>query len=152
MGYSPIFEGIVDSSLWEEPLHVRVLFLTMLAVKDWDHVVRVPDHHLRRKANLTDQQVLDGLKILSEPDRRSALPQPFEGRRIEKVEDGWLVLNGNKYQEAMREANQRARWAKAQREKRARESEMRQMKGPGAIESRQVRAVENGTMRPEEMG
>lgn len=118
--YAPIFNSIVDSSLWEEPLHVRITFVTMMALKDADHVVRVKDHHLRRKANVTDQELIDALKVLSEPDRRTSITQDFDGRRIKRVEDGWLVLNGEKYQEMMRVSNQRARWARqkqAQRER-----------------------------------
>ena len=119
--YTPLFGQIVDSSLWEESLAVRILFVTMLAVQDWDHVVRVPDHHLKRKANITDEELLGGLSVLSSPDTKSSIPQPFEGRRIQRVNDGWLLLNGEKYQEMMRESNQRAKWARQKREQRMRE-------------------------------
>lgn len=123
IGYTPLFSSVVDSSLWEEPLHVRVLFLTMLSVKDWDHVVRVSDHHLRRKANLSsDKELLDGLRILSSPDKRTQIEQPFNGRRIEKVEDGWLILNGEKYQAIMKRINLQSKWARNKREQRARKA------------------------------
>ncbi len=52
------------------------------------------------------EQVEDGLRILSEPD--TVRPgQENEGRRIERVEDGWLVLNGDKYQKEMMRINRR---------------------------------------------
>lgn len=52
--------------------------------------------------------------------------QPNDGRRIERVdstpdrEGGWLILNGEKYQEAMRALNRRMYQAAKQREYRAR--------------------------------
>ena len=119
--YAPLFASIVESSLWKQPLHVRVLFVTMLPRKDWDHVVRVSDHHLKNMANITDDQTMDGLRILSSPDTSTTIPQPFDGRRIERVEEGWLILNGDKYQRMMKQLNQRAMGAKRKREQRERD-------------------------------
>lgn len=119
--YTPIFENIVDSSLWEEPYYVRVLFLSMLALKDRDHVVRADVYRLKKRANMKEEEVIEGLKRLEAPDRKRP-GQLFEGRRIEKVEDGYLILNGDKYQKLMREANRRAANAKAQAAFRARQA------------------------------
>lgn len=119
MRYAPLFSGITDSSLWEEPLHVRVLFITMFANKQPDHVVYADVWRLRKWSNLTYEETEDALKILESPDARRP-GQEFEGRRIEKVEGGWLVLNGQKYEDLMRKLNERARkakWAREQREK-----------------------------------
>jgi hypothetical protein len=117
--YAPIFCKIVESSLWKEPPAVRVLFITLLVRKDADHIARVPDHHLPGIAHLTDDEVIEGLRILSEPDKRSKIPQPFDGRRIERHAEGWLILNGDKYQKEMVLLNERARWARAQARARA---------------------------------
>lgn len=119
--YAPLFGEVVDSSLWKEPEHVRVVFMTLLAMKDWDHVVRMPLHKIGNKANVGDGKFLDAMKILSEPDRFTTIPQPHEGRRIKEVEGGWLVLNGDHYQELMRKLNRRANAAKRKREQRDRE-------------------------------
>lgn len=118
--YTPLFSQIIDSSLWKEGVNVRVLFITMLASQDSDHVVRVPDHHLPGRANLSEKEVWEGLKVLKSADRKSLFPQPFDGRRIEKVDGGWLILNGEHYQEMMRKANKRAKWARNKRVQRAR--------------------------------
>lgn len=120
--YAPIFSQIVDSSLWEEPPHVRILFITLLVLQDHDHIVRVQDHHLRRMANLSDDEVLESLRVLSSPDTRSKIPQPFDGRRIERVEGGWKILNGEKYQTAMMLLNKRSKWAAKKRAQRSRRS------------------------------
>ena len=120
--YTPLFGQIVESSLWREPLHVRVLFVTMLALKDPDHIVREEDHHLKFMANITDDEVIDGLKLLSEADKSTSLPQPFEGRRIERVPEGWMILNGEKYQDWMRRANLQAKRNRQKREKRIKDA------------------------------
>lgn len=118
--YIPVFNEVVDSSLWKEPLHVRVVFVTLLALKDWDHVVRMALHKIANKAQVGDALFLDAMKVLQEPDRLTTIPQEDEGRRIRKVEDGWFIINGDFYQKKMQEVNKRARWAKLKRDQRAR--------------------------------
>lgn len=109
--WAPIFSKIVDSSLWAEPDHVVKVFLTILALKDADHVARYNAYGIARKCwpkdDTSEVKVLEALRILSSPDTRRVEPQPFEGRRIQKVADGWLVLNGQFYEEMMRKANRR---------------------------------------------
>ena len=51
--WTPLWTQIVDSSLWEEPLCVRVLFVTMLALKDAEHIVRSDAYKLHKKAHLS---------------------------------------------------------------------------------------------------
>jgi hypothetical protein len=122
--FTPLFSKIVDSSLWDEPDHVVKVFLTMLALKDADHVVRKNAYELGRKCwpkdNNAEAKVLEALKVLSKPDKRRLEPQPHEGRRIQKVEDGWLVLNGAHYRKMAQEVADRfrkARWARENRTK-----------------------------------
>ena len=99
--WTPLWSKIVDSSLWTEDLHVRVLFTTMLALKDRDHIVRYNAFGLARRSNMTEELVLDALSILSSPDTKRSEPQEHDGRRIEKVEGGWKVLNGEVYRQMM---------------------------------------------------
>lgn len=117
--YVPIFSKIVDSSLWVEPDYVVKVFLTMLAKKDPDEVVRGSAFNIACWAKKSEREVLDALEILASPDRKRLEPQPFEGRRIEKVEGGWKLLNGEKYQLEMIQLNRRARKTELQREYRA---------------------------------
>lgn len=119
--YTPLWSGVVDSSLWDEPDPVVKVFVTMLAIKDPDFVVRKTAYQIGRCARKTEAEVLEALEVLSSPDTKRLEPQPHEGRRIERVEGGWLILNGKKYQEKMREEAERARWRKAQTAKRERE-------------------------------
>lgn len=116
--FAPLFSEITDSSVWEEPYHVRLLWLTMLAKKQSDHVVYGDTYRLRRWSNLrTMEEVDDALRILTSPDERRK-GQEFDGRRIEKVDGGWKVLNGQKYEDLMRKISERirkARWARENR-------------------------------------
>lgn len=101
--WTPLWSKVVDSSIWLEDKNTRILFITMLALKDRDHIVRRGAFELSRKANLTEAEVLESLKILQSPDTKRLEAQEFDGRRIEKVDDGWFMLNGEKYRKAMQE-------------------------------------------------
>lgn len=100
--FAPLFSKIVDSSLWDEPDHICKIFITMLALKDGDGIVRYSAYGIARRARKTETEVLDALKVLSSPDLRRKEEQPHEGRRIQQVEDGWLILNSKYYQNMMR--------------------------------------------------
>jgi hypothetical protein len=117
--FVPIFEKIMDSSVWEEPYPVRILWISMLAAQHSDHIVRGTVWDLKRWANMPVNEVEDALRVLSSPDsiRKG---QPHEGRRIEKVDDGWFILNGERYQKEMQAIYARARkrrWAERRRAK-----------------------------------
>ena len=146
LNYVPIFSKIVDSSLWQESDCVVKVFLTMLAKKDWDHVVRANAYAIGRWALKTESEVLEALKVLSSPDKRRIEPQPHEGRRIKKVEDGWLILNGEHYRNMTKAAHRASYQAKWQAEKRAKERMLQSIgKGkPLPGESAAVRASERG--------
>lgn len=118
--WSPLFSKIVDSSLWREKDEVIKIFLTMLAKKDADQVVRANAYMIGEWAKKTEAETLSALKVLASPDRRRIEPQPYEGRRIQKVADGWLILNGQYYENLMRSINRRAYKTAKQAEYRAR--------------------------------
>ncbi len=143
--WAPLWNGIVNSSIWDEPDYVIKIFLTMLALKDMDHVVRFNPYQIGKLAKKTEQEVLDAIRILSSPDTRRIEKQEFEGRRIQMVEEGWLVLNGEKYRERVQIEMKRNRWRKAQQAKRDREKAAALRNGtalPG--ESEYVEAHKNG--------
>lgn len=116
--WSPLWSMIVDSSIWGEPDYVCKIFITMLALKDADHVVRLNAYQLGQRARKPEEEVIRALKILSSPDKRRLEEQEFEGRRIEKVADGWLILNGQKYRDKIKQLRRReykAEWQKGYR-------------------------------------
>lgn len=111
---------IVDSSLWSEPSDICKVFLTMLATKDSDHICRLTAYAIHVKCNLDEIRVLECLKILSSPDKLRKELQPFDGRRIKAVEDGWLILNGEKYRSLVQLEMKRARDRRGQAARRLR--------------------------------
>ena len=132
--FVPLWSQVVDSTLWEEDLPVRVLFLTMMALKDPDHVIRMPFRRLCKKANMEPDVCERALKVLLEPDGKSIDHQNFEGRRIQVVDDGWLVLNGAHYQKEMQRLFLRMK--KTQLQRKYREEEKMNRSGqplPGEI-------------------
>lgn len=119
------------------------VFITMLAKQDRDHVVRANAYNIARWALKTEEEVLSALKVLSRPDRKRKEPQPHDGRRIQRVEDGWLLLNGEKYQRMMMDMFRRAKkadWARRNRE------EERQSKTTATSRDEAVDAAADGVM------
>ena len=91
----------------------------MLAKKDADNVVRGNAFNIGSWAKKSEKETLEALKVLSSPDKKRLEPQLFDGKRIEKVGDGWLILNGKYYQDLMRSINRREYKTNKQREYRA---------------------------------
>jgi hypothetical protein len=129
--YTPIFSGIVESSLWDEEDAVVKVFLTMLALMDGDFVVRKDEYRLAFYSRKKEEEVRHALRVLAAPDKKRP-GQEHEGRRIRKVDDGWAVLNGEKYQKAMLEANRRSYMRKYMADRRAGKTKMDGGVGPPA--------------------
>ena len=130
-GYTKLFETIVGSSLWGEPYATRIVWITMLAVKDREHLVRLSVPGLARIANVTLEECVAALKALSSPDPDSRTKEE-DGRRIREVDGGWFVVNGEKYRQMFsleerreylrrKQAEYRSRSARADKQAEARE-------------------------------
>lgn len=124
--WAPIWSAIVDSSLWEESGNVVKVFMTLLATKDSDHVSRLDAYRIHKKCNIDEVEVLEILKLLSSPDTRRKTKQEFDGRRIKAVEDGWLILNGQKYREMVSEERRKARNRRSQEAYRNRQAAIKE--------------------------
>lgn len=112
--YVPLFEQIVDSSIWCESDLVVKVFMTLLAKRRKNGIVYGNAFNIAQWAKKSEAEVLEALAVLAAPDTRRLEPQPFEGRRIEKVEGGWLLLNAERYQQLMVAENRRHANAAAQ--------------------------------------
>lgn len=126
--WTPLWSSTVESTLWEEPGDVRLLFFTLLMIRDPDHVVRMPLRVIAKKANLDPEKgeayrrCEAAMKVLLAPDTKSEEPQEFEGRRVRVTPDGFYeVLNAQKYIEQMSHLWKRLRKTQAQRARRERE-------------------------------
>jgi hypothetical protein len=98
MAFTKLDSGIVNSSIWSEPAATRVLWITMLAMSDDTGFVATSAPGLIRAANITKEDFVVGIKSLESEDEHSRTIE-YGGRRIDRVEGGWIILNYMKYRE-----------------------------------------------------
>lgn len=95
--YNKLFTKILDSSIWLEPTPTRVIWITMLAAMDEHGFVQFASiPNLAHRAILSIPETEEAVKVLESPDPNSSDPDN-EGRRIERVPGGWMILNSAKY-------------------------------------------------------
>ena len=99
-GYTKLFNSILASTIWREEKETKILWITMLAMADKDGMVEASIPGLADLARLTVKETQKALGILESPDEFSRT-KDHEGRRIEPVLGGWLVLNHSKYRQKM---------------------------------------------------
>lgn len=94
-----LYATILRSSVWSEAHGTRLLWITMLADADAEGYVRGSVGGLARLANISREEAVEGLRVLSSPDPDSRTEE-HEGRRVEEVAPGtWKVLNFRQYRE-----------------------------------------------------
>ena len=106
MGYTKLFSEIIGSTVWRQPEHIRLVWVTMLALKDERHQVRCSIPGLADFARVPIDKCQDALKVLSSPDHYSRT-KDHEGRRIEECDGGWFILNGEKFRRLMSEEDRK---------------------------------------------
>jgi hypothetical protein len=111
MQFTKLFNSILDSTIWQEPLETKVVWITMLAMVDRNGELHASIPGLARRAGVTIQQCHKALSCLESPDQYSRTKE-HEGRRIEEIDGGWRLLNHGKYRallsaEERREYNRR---------------------------------------------
>lgn len=106
MGYTKLFSSIVASTIWREDDKTRIVWITMLAMKNERHVVEASLPGLADMARVSLKECESAIAKLESKDKYSR-NQTFDGRRIEKCEGGWLILNGEYYRHKMSEDDRR---------------------------------------------
>jgi hypothetical protein len=126
--WTPLFRSLVSSSIWTcADKETRLLWITMLALKDQDGFVKSTVPGLAKDAGLDIGEVEKGLKVLSSPDKYSST-KDYEGRRIKAMDGGWLVLNHLLYRDMINKE-----WRRQY--KRQKQAEYRKnRKGPSSME------------------
>jgi hypothetical protein len=117
-GYCKLHAKIVMSSIWAEPPHVRLLWITMLAVADADGNVEGSVCGLANLARISVEDCEAGLRRLQQPDPFSS--DGTTGERIQALTDGlWHIINHDRYRERQtrRQALDAARKKKARAKK-----------------------------------
>lgn len=119
MGYTKLFSSIVASTIWREDDKTRLVWITMLAMKNENHMVEASVPGLADMARVTIPECEKAIKKLESPDKYSR-NQKFEGRRIQKCDGGWTILNGQYYRDLMSKEARReykADWQKDYRKR-----------------------------------
>ena len=114
--YNKLFTKILDSSIWLESDHTRIVWLTLIAAMDETGFAQFASvANLAHRAIVPVSAAEESVKRLEGPDANSS-DTDHEGRRIERVPGGWMVLNAHKYRElvtrAVSQERTRARVAK----------------------------------------
>lgn len=105
--YSKLFSSILDSSIWLEDASTRLVWITFLAAKDGDGFARFASvENLARRAIVTVEEAQRAVAKLEAPDPQSSNTM-YDGRRIERVPGGWMVLNAKFYDEIVRRDDER---------------------------------------------
>lgn len=124
MSWFPVFEEITESSLNDEPVHVRWAFVVIGSKKHHrTHVARMDVKRLARLANITLEQAQEAYDILSSPDKNS-FSEDHQGRRIIPVDGGWFVVTGQSYKDRMKQDVERNQAATRMAAKRERDAEI----------------------------
>lgn len=105
-GFTKLFSAITSSSIWNEDDKTRLVWITMLAMADSRGVVHASVGGLAHTARVTREECEHALSVLLSPDPDSRSPE-YDGRRVEKIEGGFLLLNYAKYREARSEDERR---------------------------------------------
>ena len=104
--------GIIHSSLWAESSDTRICWITLLVLADATGFVRAAASAIAREAGISAEAARSALDLFASPDDESRSPDN-KGKRIERVDGGYRVLNYEKYRERD--------YTGAQRQKRFRE-------------------------------
>jgi hypothetical protein len=127
--WTKLDHSILQSSIWDAPNHVRLVWITMLALSDKDGYVGAAITGVAHESRVTIEEAKNAIEHLSSPDEYSRTKDE-DGRRIQKVDRGWLILNYRKYRgETSEERKKRIdRERMRQKRQKATESDSRKRK------------------------
>jgi len=104
--YVKLFGSIVASTIWEEDNETRIVWITMLAMANMHGEVEASIPGLAKFSKVPIPATEAALAKLLAPDPYSRSKEN-EGRRIEEIDGGWVILNHGKYRDKESKSNQR---------------------------------------------
>ena len=122
MPYTKLFSSIVTSTIWVESDRTRIVWITMLALADRHGEVQASVPGLARIAGVPVADTETAINLFLAPDPYSRTPDD-QGRRIEKIEGGWALINHAKYRDMA--SREESKEANAKRQKRHRDKASR---------------------------
>lgn len=131
MSYTKLFSSIVTSTIWTEDATTCKVWVTMLAIANKHGEVLASIPGLAQIAGLGLNETESAIERFLSPDKYSRTPDD-EGRRIERIEGGWMLLNHAKYRAMASKDEEKAANAKRQaafRDRRNRNAEVTESNG-----------------------
>lgn len=105
-GYTKLFSSIVTSTIWNESKETKIVWITLLALADQNGVVESSIPGLAVVARVSVDECRASIAVLLSPDPDSRT-KDHDGRRIQEIDGGWLILNHAKYREKLSKEERR---------------------------------------------
>lgn len=118
-GYTKLSSALVTSTIWRESSATRVVWITMLALANAHGEVEgsVPGLADVARVSVDECRAAIACFLAPDPDSRT---KDFDGRRIEKIDGGWHLLNHEKHRDLFSQEHHRALGAERMRRYRKR--------------------------------
>jgi hypothetical protein len=111
--FTKLFSSITSSTIWVEDPETKVVWITMLAMADKKGRVFASIPGLAKDAVVSVDATRKAIErfLAPDPDSRST---ECEGRRIEKIDGGWKLINHAKYR-AIRDEDDRREYQRVKK-------------------------------------
>ena len=116
-GYTKLFATIITSSIWQEDLETKVVWITLLALKNKDGIAETTLPGLAHLSGVSLDKTEKIIEKFQNPDKYSRSAD-YEGRRIQLVDGGFLLLNHEKYRQLLSNEERREYYRRKQAEHR----------------------------------
>ncbi len=120
MGFTKLDSGLLKSSILAESLETFKVWIVLLAACDENGIAEVSPIYLESVCRIPLDKIKEALAVLESPDENSR-SENDDGRRVERIDGGFKILNYKKYRiksySKSKEAARKREW----REKRASE-------------------------------
>lgn len=98
LSFTKLFSSITDSSVWQESDGTRLVWITMLSMADPLGRIHAAIPGLAHRARVSLPETEKALELFMAPDAYSR-SEDHDGRRIERIQGGWRLLNYAAYRE-----------------------------------------------------
>lgn len=98
--YVKLHDSIFGSSIMEQDIEIRYIWMCLLAIADGDGFVDETIPALARRFNVSEKIMAEAINVFLSPDPQSRTPDN-DGRRIEPIREtyGWHIINYQKYKD-----------------------------------------------------
>ena len=116
INYTILKSSIVNSSIWNEDSDTRIVWITLLALRNKNGEIYASIGGLAHQARVSREAAAAAVAkfLLPEPDSASR----DDGRRIVEIEGGWKLINHERVKKEAMDANRAAYMAEYMRHRR----------------------------------